>query len=298
MDVKSWALDAPTILLTLKANVVPFFYTWYGAALSVFVVFNFKALPFVWTARTYYHLNTAFGNQQKRLVKSTDGSKRKVALVQKKNAGDSIEKHPLFKPDIISTYVPLLEIDMNLHKSNSTFFTDLDISRIKLMGRIIAPAWPMDNMEIEYKGRDGTNKKEKVKGRPALILGATHTSFKRELRPYASYNVESRILGWDSRWIYVGSWFLSKSTSKKKVYATSLSKYIIKKGRITVRPEQFFVECGWIPAQEADHGENEKVADSEAGWSRSEVEAHKEKGMQIVKTWGEANVLMEQEYEE
>ncbi|KAL7900319.1 hypothetical protein HDV64DRAFT_246178 [Trichoderma sp. TUCIM 5745] len=184
---------------------------------------------------------------------------------------------------------------MNLHKSNSTFFTDLDISRIKLMGRIIAPAWPMDNMEIEYKGRDGTNKKEKVKGRPALILGATHTSFKRELRPYASYNVESRILGWDSRWIYVGSWFLSKSKSKKKVYATSLSKYIIKKGRITVRPEQFFVECGWIPAQEAD---NEKVVDSESGWSRSEVEAHKEKGMRIVKTWGEANVLMEQEYEE
>ncbi|PTB39328.1 hypothetical protein M441DRAFT_59385 [Trichoderma asperellum CBS 433.97] len=298
MDVKFRAFDVPTILSSLKENVVPFFYTWYGAALSVFVLFNFKALPFVWTARTYYHLNTAFRNQQKRLVKSSDGGRRKVALVRKENVGDSIEKHPLFKADIISTYVPLLEIDMNLHKSNSTFFTDLDVSRIKLMGRIIAPVWPMDDMEVEYKGRDGKDKKEKIKGRPALILGATHTSFKRELRPYASYNVESRILGWDSRWIYVGSWFLSKSTSKKKVYATSLSKYIIKKGRITVRPEQFFVECGWIPAQEADNNEMEKVVDGEAGWSRPEVDAHKEKGMQIVKTWGEANVLMEQEYED
>ncbi|RFU80502.1 thioesterase-like superfamily domain-containing [Trichoderma arundinaceum] len=210
---------------------------------------------------------------------------------------DSIEQHPLFQPVLISTYVPLLEIDMNLHKSNSTFFTDLDVSRIKLMGRIIAPAWPMDDMEIEYKGRDGKDKKEKVKGRPALILGATHTSFKRELRPYATYDIESRILGWDSRWIYVGSWFLSKTMPKKKIYATSLSKYIIKKGRITVPPEQFFRECGWIPIRNENNNKKEEMAGNEKFWSWSEVEAHKEKGMQIIQTWGEANVLMEQEYE-
>ena len=125
------------------------------------------------------------------------------------------------------------------------------------MARIVSPAWPMDNMLIDFRSPDGTAKYEKVKGRAGAILGAVHTSFKREIKPYAHFDVQSRVLSWDNRWIYVASWFVAKSSSSssgqtvpdksKQIYASCLSKYIFKKGRITIRPELFLSEAGWIP---------------------------------------------------
>lgn len=296
------AFDAEPLSVLFKTYVSPFLWSWWTLAL-VFALANFKALPLVWTARTYYHLKAAFRRQRRGTVASPtkDDPARRVPIIKKSKPTDSIKQHPLFQPDIISTHVPLLEIDLNLHKSNSTFFTDLDISRIKLLGRLIAPAWPMDNVAIEYTGRDGSAKRERVKGRPALILGATQTSFKRELKAYASYNVESRVIGWDARWIYIGSWFVSKGNSKtkpKQIYATSISKYIVKKGRITVRPEQFLVESGWIPAQPGQGASaNGKTAEkSGEAWSWDEVEAQRVKGMKTVDTWGDTDVRLEKEY--
>ncbi|KND86896.1 hypothetical protein TOPH_08454 [Tolypocladium ophioglossoides CBS 100239] len=250
------AVEWPTAPALFTAHILPFLSSWWAVAL-LFAIANYKSMPGVWTARTWYHLTTAFRGELRRTVSSpsTDSPKRKVAFVKKSKPSDSIRQHPLFRPEAISTHVALLEIDFNLHKSNSTYFTDLDVGRIKLMARIMAPAWPLDNMPIEYKGRDGAWKREKVKGRAALILGATYTSFRHEMGAYISYDVESRILGWDSRWIYVGSWFVGKRQSTgqpKQIFASSLSKYIIKKGRITVQPDLFLTESGWIPARPVD----------------------------------------------
>ncbi|KAH7228382.1 hypothetical protein B0J15DRAFT_374390, partial [Fusarium solani] len=45
----------------------------------------------------------------------------------------------LFHPVISQSHVPLFEIDYNMHKSNGTFFTDLDVSRAHMM-HLFAPA--------------------------------------------------------------------------------------------------------------------------------------------------------------
>ncbi|KAL7942522.1 hypothetical protein V8C42DRAFT_331243 [Trichoderma barbatum] len=299
MVAENLAQDGPTIKTWLKTNVVPCLYTWYGAALLVFIVFNFRGLPLGWMTRTCCPFKTTCRGQRRHPVAPHVGDGNNIGLPGNENAPDMMEQHPLFQPIVINTDTHQLEIDMNVYKSNSTFFSDLEVSRLKLMGQIMAPAWPMDDMEIEYKGRDGKDKKEKVEGRPAVILGATHTSFKHELRPHAAYTIESRVLGWDSRWIYVGSWFHDKSSSKKTVQATSLSKYIIKKGRITVRPEQFFLECGWIPAvQNTRIRTEEEMTSIEKVLLWSEFQALNDKGMNIVQTWREAIMLMDQDYED
>ncbi|EED13066.1 conserved hypothetical protein [Talaromyces stipitatus ATCC 10500] len=249
------------------------------------------SMPGVWAWRVLSTFRASFKAQLRQTVRSpsADNKSRRLAIVTKASSSSSIKEHPLFQPTVYSTHAPLTEIDINLHKSNSTYFIDLDVSRAELMGRLLAPAWPMDNMLIEYTGRDGVQKREKVQGSPAFILGATYTSFKREIGAYTSYNVESLVLGWDTRWLYIGSWFVDRK-DKKKLYACSLSKYILKKGRITVRPDLFLMEAGWIPSQEPGNG---AIGDS---WTWDEIEAQRKQGMAIVDSWGDTDLRLERVY--
>ncbi|UNI16451.1 hypothetical protein JDV02_002883 [Purpureocillium takamizusanense] len=291
----------------LMAQVHGFMFSWWGLV-ALLVLINLKSFPGVWTIRALYHLKASFNDQLRQtFVSPTAENEQRRVPKTPKGAGDTTNCHPLFRPEIISSHVPPAEIDFNLHKSNSTFFTDLDIARIKLVGRIMAPAWPLDRMLVEYKGRDGEMKRERVKGRPALALGATYTSFKREMKVLARYDVESRILGWDSRWLYIGSWFLSKKGGKgnRQLFASSLSKYIVKKGRITVRPEQFLTESGWIPPRpessansngsESGHGSGGNTTQkNQDSWTWEEIESHRLKGMSVVGGWADVDLRLEE----
>lgn len=98
--------------------------------------------------------------------------------------------------------------------------------------------------------------------------------FKREIKPYAKFEMWTRILCWDRKWFYlvthlvkpgVGkptSWTLQpwrkgkagiEDFDKEKlmgaVYATALAKYVIKRGRITVPPEQALIDADMIPVK-------------------------------------------------
>ncbi|PTB66844.1 hypothetical protein BBK36DRAFT_1117555 [Trichoderma citrinoviride] len=280
----------------MKDNVFLFFETWYGNAIMVFIILHFGMLPFERTTRAHGRSNPS---QQQQRTDSPDGYGTFMRdMFRIENTLDSTERYPLFQPVVMSTYVPSMELDMDLHNSNSTFFSDLDVCRTKLMGQIVEPVWPMDDMEIEYEDQDGKDKREKIEGRPAIILGATHTSFKYEIEPQTTYRIKSRILGWDSRWTFVGSWILGDTEPKGVIYATSLAKYVIKKGSVTVRPEQFFTECGWLPLRN-DQGHREmQLTGKDKVWSWLETEGYAESGITVIRTWKEAILLMEQEYED
>ncbi|KAJ6441497.1 thioesterase-like superfamily domain-containing protein [Purpureocillium lavendulum] len=299
----------------LIAKAQAFVTSWW-LLVFILVLINIKAFPGIWTIRALYHMKNSFSRQLRQTVASptAENAHRRVPVMRQSRSTETIDDHPLFRLETISTHAPLAEIDFNMHKSNSTYFTDLDIARIKLVGRIMAPAWPLDRMLVEYKGRDGEMKRERVKGRPALVLGATYTSFKREIKVLARYDVDSRVLAWDSRWLYIGSWFVSKSPGKdgkKAVFASSLSKYIVKKGRITVRPEQFLAESGWIPTrpQQTDSsqkapslhvngGSDEKrKGDDNDEWTWEEIEQHRLKGMAVVGGWADVDVRLEEAYD-
>lgn len=248
-------LEFLTALFTLR-NVI-----------LLFCVLNIKTLPMVWELRLIYRSWQSWLDKR--------GVARRLEQAATKTAEEDasalpISTHPLFAPLTISTTTPLLEIDHNLHKSNSTYFSDLDESRTALMVRLLSST-KFSPTELDGEG---------IKGRFKVILGSVHTTFLKEIKPYERYSVRSRILGWDRKWIVIGSVFVrpKNATDRKRekkeaerraritgkseaaaqvtdrgevLFATALSKYVVKKGRFTVPPERCWKSAGWFPAKGA-----------------------------------------------
>ena len=132
-----------------------------------------------------------------------------------------------------------------MHKSNSTYFTDMDVSRTKLAVRLITPGWRTLNAELEGEGH---------RGRMLIALGGVHTSFRKEVGIYEKVEVRSRVCTWDSKWIVMISYFVRHQGSQEELCAVGLSKYVCKKGRYTVRPERLLLHGGWLPTKPDQNG--------------------------------------------
>ncbi len=161
-----------------------------------------------------------------------------------------------------------------MHKSNSTYLADLDIAR----GHHVFTVFRTGFKKYGPQGEHG-----KAPFFPAL--GGVSCTFKREIKPYVKYEVWTRVLSWDSKWLYVVSHFVKagavrpqsyidqpwKKGSKKRnstkangkadektgaaaaplahpaIYCTCVTKYVMKKGRKTIPPEEFLRACELIP---------------------------------------------------
>ncbi|KAL3424564.1 capsule polysaccharide biosynthesis protein [Phlyctema vagabunda] len=188
----------------------------------------------------------------------------------------------LFLPVITTSHSPFTECDYNLHKSNSTYFSDLDVTRSHLVCCLLQPG--IDKLHKNQKHKLVLDKEGKaVKGAWGIMLGAVACSFKREIKPFERYEMWSRLLCWDRKWIYVvthfvkagtvrpesyilgdGSWFGTKyglkkgaksakdgaeDVDQKFVFATAISKYVVKLGRLTVHPEVLIEAAGMLPSR-------------------------------------------------
>ena len=197
----------------------------------IFALINYKSVPLAWHIRLFYRMFQNWHTQRhaRRIESSTE------------TASSGSARHPLFQPVSITSHAPLLETDYNLHKSNSTYFSDLDESRTALVTKLLLRNMATGKENLEREGH---------KGPLNVILGSVHTSFYREIKPYEAYVVRSRILSWDRKWIVIGSWFVRPARAGGKgelVLASALSKYVVKKGKFTVAPERCFRTAGWLP---------------------------------------------------
>ncbi|KAK9460561.1 uncharacterized protein V1516DRAFT_696284 [Lipomyces oligophaga] len=149
----------------------------------------------------------------------------------------------VFRVRTYTTRSPAMECDLNGHKSNSTYFSDLDIARTDLMVDVFR------KLILDLKKRDG---------RWVYIpLGAVASVFRREIKPYASYNIRSKIVGWDDKWLFVVSKFESPQT--KKLHAISVTKYVFKMGRKTLPIREALERNGtWSPEIERQGREGMK----------------------------------------
>lgn len=123
----------------------------------IFALINLKSLPLAW------HFRLAYRYARNRFT----AAKVQGAI---RSATNLSSTHPLFQSVSIFSRSPLLETDYNLHKSNSTYFSDLDESRTVLMTRLLTPNSKEGVKNLEKQGH---------KGRAAVILGSVHTSFHR-----------------------------------------------------------------------------------------------------------------------
>jgi len=231
----------------------------------------------------------------------------------------------LFNFLIYRSHTPLWETDYNLHKSNSTYFTDVDIARTHLVAALLRngilgvgtqpgeeeTTWAISTArkkkDPKSRGSSETDRLNPLaasgvdtisgtdtptlntrnmteeefmevarKPGPLLIaLGSVACFFHREIPPYTTYEVWTRLLSWDRKWFYIVSYFVPPGTAMPasfslqpwrnkstpapeltaeerqnlvgKVYATSIASYVVKKGRLTIPPEIVLQRSAMLP---------------------------------------------------
>ncbi|RSL94154.1 hypothetical protein CDV31_014434 [Fusarium ambrosium] len=238
--------------------------------ITMFVVVNWKNMPLAWTFRVFYHIiHNIYIRRSPRLG-----------------------PRALFKPIISTTYTSVFEIDYNFHKSNSTFFTDIDVSRSHLVSYLLRPA--MTNLVHNTSSRFILDPKtgKPMKGALGVLLG---------------------------KWLYILTHFLPAGTAKptpwldsgfggskvrtgadpadgweRKVQATAISKYVFKLGRFTVHPGRILDNSGLLPERPGGwtEGGEEQLGDVsidlrdvdltvDREWDWRRVETQRRKGMTI-----------------
>lgn len=257
--------------------------------LLFFILTNLKNMSFAWTFRVI-------------------GAMFRHATVKRK----PLPKHKLFQYCITQSRNTILDTDYNMHKSNSTYFADLDVARTHMVMRLFAPG--MEEVGHNPKAglvRDKNNRV--VKGTPGLALGAVSCHFKKEIPLFGRYEMWTRLLCWDRKWFYIVTHFVTPGKLKpgkdgkavdpaelqKHVVATAISKYVFKMGRFTVHPSIVFDASGMLPQRPGGWrgGSDESGSDDElpndAGlgsasseWNWERVEAERRQGMEIARHFG------------
>ncbi|RPA85527.1 hypothetical protein BJ508DRAFT_411936 [Ascobolus immersus RN42] len=204
--------------------------------LLVVTLMNFKNWPLVWHGRFYYSLYDHLFRRKKQLPSPSH----------------------IFAPISWISRSSWYECDLNLHKSNSTYFSDLDIARTHLIAALIKKSLAI---------------RQKQKQSLYVALAGTQCLFRREIKPFEKYEVVTRLLTWDAKWVWVVSHFVKvgggktttdkdgkTTTTERKIYATALSKYVFKNGRITVAPEEILRESGLLPERPTTAGDSKPTA--------------------------------------
>lgn len=183
-------------------------------------------------------------------------------------------KH-LFAPMITSSYNTLYDCDYNFHKSNSTYFADLDVARAHFVGALIRTGLARLNRGDE----EGLPQDTKgAKGKYTIALGGVCCFFQRQIEPLESFEIFTRLLAWDRKWVYIVSHIVKKGKVRpesyvlqpwkkgkvkadegeedlsKHIFATSVARYVFKKGRLTINPEIVLERSHLLPSRPSGVG--------------------------------------------
>ncbi|KAI4595324.1 hypothetical protein KJ359_006998 [Pestalotiopsis sp. 9143b] len=248
----------------------------YGSLLGLGLLFgiaaaNYKALPLVSTLRI---LPAVLRLLKPRLPPWNKAAKRRAASSSPfVPAPSSLSASPrLFQHHVThSQRAVAADLDINMHKSNSTFFADADVNRTRLLASLLSGGLA-------------------ALGPANFILAGAQARFLREVRPYAAYDVSSRVLAWTDRSFYVVTYFLKPGARvpfavegrggpqalfakgaddglRRSVYAVLVTRFVFKAGRETVLPEQVLRESGLLLNDEdrsLGGGKDEKMPDRES----------------------------------
>lgn len=149
------------------------------------------------------------------------------------------------------------------------------MSRSHLVTHLLGPAMPIIADNARNK-RVLDKEGNAVTGAFGIGLGAVFCSFRREIAPLQGYEMWSRVLAWDRKWLYIVTHFVVKGKVRptrwdgrragptrgrvqdrrsgapvedwsKYVFATAVSKYVFKLGRFTVHPALVLEAGGLLP---------------------------------------------------
>ncbi|KAI8633613.1 capsule polysaccharide biosynthesis protein [Xylariaceae sp. FL1651] len=275
----------------------------------VVVLVNWKSLPLAWTVRVFNAMLSHF--------------------VIRRYHTHTPDK--LFHPAISESHVSLLEVDYNIHKSNSTYFADLDVSRSHLVTHLFARGChALGNNAATKLVADPADPARPARGKFGVMLGGVQCSFKKELRPYQRYEMWSRVLSWDRKWMYIVTHFVEKGAVRprswdaencgatrtaasapqdweRKIHASAVSKYVFKIGRLTVHPAVVIGASGMLPerpggwvTEESDTAKLEGMTNGHAGsdaaeslaWDWERTEEERRKGLEYAEHFASLDGLL------
>ncbi|KAL8650966.1 MAG: hypothetical protein Q9226_004926, partial [Calogaya cf. arnoldii] len=191
------ALNIHSLLLILSLKSLSL---WKVLAIF-FALLNLKQLPFVWHLRILNGLIQYLPWRQ-----YLPSPFRPNPHLEPRFIGPSA----LFLPLILTTRTTPLECDYNLHKSNSTYFSDFDVGRMHLLICLFGPGIAKTGNELwKQDGRKGPK-------RLAVMMGGVNINFRKEIMPGQAYEMWSRVLCWDRKWTYTVTHFVRKGVVKPK----------------------------------------------------------------------------------
>lgn len=173
-------------------------------------------------------------------------------------------------------------------ESNSTYFSDLDIARAHLTCTLFNPGIEAARFAVSSKTIGGGD------AQLASLLAGASCTFKREIKPYQRYEMWSRLLTWDHKWLWIVTHFVERKKctdeGQRKIFATAISKVVWKKGRLTVSPEAMLKLSGLLPEAMPASQEHDAITEQVEGeiklfktlsrWTTDDVEAERQRGMQ------------------
>jgi acyl-CoA thioesterase FadM len=131
------------------------------------------------------------------------------------------------------------DLDFNGHMTNGRYFTVADVGR------------------MDYVLRTGTLKVA-MRERAAPIVGDAAARFRRELRLFEAYELQSRLLGWDDKWTFMEHRFVCKG----RVAGVVVMRGLFRAAGGAVAPGVFSKALGM-------DGVSPTLPESVVGWSRS-----------------------------
>jgi len=176
---------------------------------------------------------------------------------------------------------------------------------------------------------DGT-----ARGAHMIALGGVMCNFKKEILPYQKYEMWTRILSWDRKWFYLVThlvkpgvgrptgfslqpWRKTRAVKgeevdreklKGAVFATALARYVIKRGRLTVSPEEALFNADMVPAKpegwvyKGDEADMDSGIDSDGvlpeesivdEWNWDVIERERRRGLKFAEAYAELDGLVD-----
>ncbi len=98
---------------------------------------------------------------------------------------------PALEPATMTMRVWPQDLDFNLHKNNGRYLSCMDIGR----------------MDLAFKA--GLHK-PMFKYRWMPLLGSSTIRYFKSLRPFQKFDMVTRIVGWDEKWVFIEQKFMSR----------------------------------------------------------------------------------------
>ncbi len=93
----------------------------------------------------------------------------------------------------LKSRVWLNDLDNNIHMNNGRYLTLMDLGRFDILIRTgLLPVC--------------------LKRRWFPIVGSLKILYLKPLKPFEKFDLKTRIVGWDSKWVYIEQWFEVKGT--------------------------------------------------------------------------------------